>query len=52
MDSTLDKFAHFDKGNMSKQNQILNKHTQKLIVPPYKHQEVSWLPLLILKRGL
>jgi hypothetical protein len=33
MDSTLDKFAQFDKGILSEQNQNLNKHAQKLSRP-------------------
>lgn len=35
MNSTLDKFAQSRKGNMSKQNLIVNKHAQKLIVTLY-----------------
>ena len=52
MDSTLDKFAHFRKAILSKQNLKLNKHVQKLIVTLYVDQEVSGISLLIYKKGL
>jgi hypothetical protein len=37
---------------MSEQNQILNKHALKLIVPLHINQMVKALSLLILKKGL
>jgi hypothetical protein len=50
MDSTLDIFAHICKSFLNKQNQKVNKHTQKLIAPPYISQRVIGIPLLILKK--
>ena len=52
MNSTLDKFAHFCKLNLSKQNQEVNKHAQKLIAALYINQSVKNFSLLILKKRL
>jgi hypothetical protein len=49
MDNTLDIFAQIDKSFLSKQNQNLNKHAQKVIAALYIFQRVTNFPLLILK---
>ena len=51
MSSTLDKFAHFDKQKMSKQNHKLNKDAQKMIAVDYIHQWLRVFALLNTKRG-
>ena len=38
MDKTLDVFAQLYKSFLSKQNQKVNKHAQKLIAALYIHQ--------------
>jgi hypothetical protein len=52
MNSTLDKFAHSSKQIMSKHNQKLNKHAQKLIATRYIDQRLNRLLFLILKSSL
>jgi len=52
MNSTLDKFAHSSKQNLSEQNQKQNKHAQKLIAARYISQWVNDLLFLTLKSGL
>ena len=49
MNNTLDKFAQFRKEILSKQNQLLHKHAQKLIAALYKDQEVTPIPLILIK---
>lgn len=51
MNSTLDKFAHFDKEILSKQNQNLNKHAQKLSHAVYVFQGLMSFPLLTYKKA-
>jgi hypothetical protein len=51
MNSTLDKFAQFDKDILSKQNQNMNKHVQKLSHALYVFQWLMTFPLLIYKKG-
>jgi len=50
MDNTLDIFVQIDKSFLSKQNQKLNKHAQKLIAPLYISQRLNKLPLLNTKK--
>jgi ssDNA-specific exonuclease RecJ len=50
MDNTLDKFAHFYKVILSKQNQNLNKHVQKLSHAHYVFQWLRVFALLIYKK--
>jgi hypothetical protein len=50
MNRTLDKFAQFDKDILSKQNQNMNKHVQKLSHGLYVFQWLMTFPLLIYKK--
>lgn len=52
MNSTLDKFAQFDKGILSEQNQNVNKHAQKLSHALHIFQQLRVFALLIYKKGV